>query len=48
MKRSVFKVRLAKLDGGGGGIKLDFHSEFKNHSRTAASLETSKTLQSTQ
>lgn len=29
-------------------IKPDFHSEFKNHSRTAASAETSKTSQNTQ
>jgi len=48
MKRKFSKTRLAKLDGGRKKIKPDFHSEFKNYSRTAASPETSKTSQNTQ
>jgi hypothetical protein len=48
MKRKFFKTRPAKLDRGGGKKKLDFHSEFKNYSRTASSPETSETSQSTQ
>jgi hypothetical protein len=48
MKRKFFKTRLAKLDEGSKKIKLDFHSEFKNYSKTIASPETSKTSQYTQ
>jgi len=48
MKSKFSETRLANLDGGRKKIKLDFHSEFKNYSRTAASPETSETSQNTQ